>query len=153
MRIIVLSDSHRAKGNLFEIIEKHMDKTDLFIFLGDGEDDFDDILTMYPKLKYERVSGNCDWYSTHPLSKSITIGGKNIFFSHGHPFYVKMGYENFIGTAKQNKADICLFGHTHTQYTDYIDGLYIMNPGAVCDGKYGIIDITKAGIVLIPAKI
>ncbi len=148
-----MSDSHRATGNLFEIVEKHINTTDLFIFLGDGENDFDDVLALYPDLKYERVSGNCDWYSTYPLYKSITAQGKKIFFSHGHPFHVKFGYDEIIRAARTEKADICLFGHTHNQYTNYDDGLYIMNPGAVRDGKYGMIDITKSGIMLIPAKL
>lgn len=148
-----MSDSHRATGNLFEIVEKHINTTNLFIFLGDGENDFDDVLALYPDLKYERVSGNCDWYSTYPLYKSITAQGKKIFFSHGHPFHVKFGYDEIIRAARTEKADICLFGHTHNQYTNYDDGLYIMNPGAVRDGKYGMIDITKSGIMLIPAKL
>lgn len=148
-----MSDSHKATGNLFEIVEKHIKSTDLFIFLGDGESDFDDVLALYPDLKYERVSGNCDWYSTYPLYKSITAQGKKIFFSHGHPFHVKFGYDEIIRAARAENADICLFGHTHNQYSNYDDGLYIMNPGAVRDGKYGMIDITKAGIMLIPAKL
>ena len=148
-----MSDSHRATRNLFEIVEKHINTTDLFIFLGDGENDFDDVLALYPDLKYERVSGNSDWYSTYPLYKSITSQGKKIFFSLGHPFHVKFGYDEIIRAARTEKADICLFGHTHNQYTNYDDGLYIMNPGAVRDGKYGMIDITKSGIMLIPAKL
>ena len=148
-----MSDSHRATGNLFEIVEKHINTTDLFIFLGDGENDFDDVLTLYPDLKYERVSGNCDWYSTYPLYKSITAQGKKIFFSHAPPFHVKYGDDEIIRAARTETADICLFGHTHNQYTNYDDGLYIMNPGAVRDGKYGMIDITKSGIMLIPAKL
>lgn len=148
-----MSDSHRAKGNLFDIVEKQINTTDLFIFLGDGEDDFDDVLALYPNIRYERVSGNCDWYSTYPLYKTITAKGKKIFFSHGHPFHVKFGYEEIIKEAKTQGADICLFGHTHTQYTDYDKGFYVMNPGAVCDGKYGMIDITDSGIILIPAKL
>ncbi|MFR3419646.1 MAG: metallophosphoesterase family protein [Eubacterium sp.] len=44
---------------------------------------------------------------------------------------------------KRRNADIVLFGHTHNQYTEYLDGLYIMNPGSVgMNGDYGVIDIT-----------
>lgn len=153
MRIVVLSDSHRNKRNLFEAIEKHMDSTDLFIFLGDGEDDFDNVLLLYPKLKYERVCGNCDWGSVHPFYKEIKAGGKGIFFSHGHPFKVKFGYEMIINEARQRECDIVLFGHTHNQYTAYDDGLYIMNPGSIASGEYGIIDIIDNGIVLNPQKL
>lgn len=148
-----MSDSHRLKRCLFDIVEKHKEDAVLFIFLGDGENDFDDVLTLYPNLKNERVCGNNDWYSAYLYSKLITAEGKKIFITHGHTFNVKFGYENVINQAKESGADICLFGHTHTQYTDYIDGMYIMNPGAVCSYKYGMIDITKAGIVLIPASL
>ncbi|MCH5320367.1 MAG: YfcE family phosphodiesterase [Eubacterium sp.] len=153
MRIVVLSDSHRAKGNLFDIVEMHKDDADLFIFLGDGNSDFDDVLMLYPKLKYERVCGNCDWDAPYPYYKEITANGKKLFITHGHPFYVKHGYDELIRQAKAVGADICLFGHTHTQYTDCIDGMYIMNPGAVCDYKYGMVDIIKAGIILLPASL
>ncbi|MGN0522513.1 MAG: metallophosphoesterase family protein [Eubacterium sp.] len=153
MRIVVISDSHRAKSKLIDIVEKHMKNTDLFLFLGDGEDDFDDVLMLYPHLKYDRVSGNCDRYSSYPLYKTITAGTKKIFFSHGHPFHVKFGYDEIIREAHAVNADICLFGHTHNQYTEYRDGLYIMNPGSVADGKYGMIDIVKSGIMLIPSSL
>ena len=43
-----------------------------------------------------------------------------------------------------------LFGHTHNQYTEYLDGLYIMNPGSVgMNGDYGVIDITPKGDIML----
>ena len=42
MRIVVLSDSHKNVGRLFAAVERHLDNADLYIFLGDGEDDFDE---------------------------------------------------------------------------------------------------------------
>lgn len=153
MRIVVLSDSHKRIGNLFEIIEKHMDSTDLFIFLGDIDDDFDHVIMLYPSIKYMRVVGNNDWNSPHPLFREISFNGKKIFFCHGHTYHVKFGYQEIISHSKSIAADICLFGHTHTQYSGYDDGLYIMNPGAVCNGEYGIIDIVPNGIMLIPSRI
>ncbi len=152
MRIIVLSDSHKSKSKLFDIVEKHI-HSDLFLFLGDGEDDFDDVIALHPNLKYDRVAGNCDWYSSYPLYKSIYAGGKKIFFSHGHPFKVKFGYDQIEQEARSVSADICLFGHTHVQYTNYSDGLYIMNPGSAANSEYGIIDITDSGIMLISQKL
>lgn len=147
MRIVVTSDSHRRTGYLLDIIERHKDNADLFINLGDGEGDVDDALALYPNIKIERVCGNCDWNSSLPLSKTITANGKTIFFSHGHPYYVKHGYEIIEQKAIEIGADICLFGHTHIPYTEYKNGIYFMNPGAVCDGIYGIIDIVDNGIM------
>lgn len=153
MRVVVLSDSHRAKRYLYEIVEKHMSTADLFVFLGDVDDDFDDVLYLYPNIRYERVAGNNDWSSMHPYEKVLTLDGKTVFICHGHTKYVKHGNTDLIRYAKGINADLCLYGHTHTQYSDYDDGLYILNPGAVCNGEYAMVDIEKTGIVLIPCKI
>lgn len=153
MRIIVTSDSHKMQGNLFEIIERHFENADLFINLGDGEDDVDSVIALYPNLKIERVCGNCDWYSSLPVEKTITIAGKKIFFTHGHIYGVKHGYGKIEEKAVKDNVDICLFGHTHMPYTNYINSTHYMNPGAVCDGSYGIIDIINGSVIAYNAKI
>ena len=51
--------------------------------------------------------------------------------------------------ARERKADILLFGHTHNALQEYDEGLYILNPGTLhgSEGTFGIVDITPAGIV------
>lgn len=153
MRIIVTSDTHRSVGNLFEIVEKHMDNTDLFISLGDEEHDWETVLMLYPELKVKQVAGNNDWYSSNPTSDSLIAESKKIFFTHGHPFYVKRGYETLIQKAKDENADLCLFGHTHIPYENYIDNIHFLNPGSVRDSSYGIIDIIGGNIIAYNAKL
>lgn len=153
MRIIVTSDSHRMKRALYEIVEKHLDDADLFINLGDGADDAEDAMLLYPQIKMECVCGNCDFSSVLPLYKTITCAGKKIFFTHGHIFGVKHGYEEIMQKAKEENADICLFGHTHVPYTQYLDGIYYMNPGSVMCSSYGVIDITDKGIMIYPTDL
>ena len=80
MRIVVLSDSHKNVGRLFAAVERHLDNADLYIFLGDGEDDFDAVIDAYPHIKYERVCGNCDWYSNYPDKMEIEFAGKRFSF-------------------------------------------------------------------------
>lgn len=153
MRIVIMSDSHGAVGTLLDIIERHRDNTDLFIFLGDVDNDFDEVLMAYPDIKYKRVAGNNDRYSSHTTSDLINLNGKKIFFTHGHIFHVKHGNEEIIEYCRKIGADICLYGHTHKQFTNYDNGLYIMNPGAAFTGAYGVIDLVDNGIALIANKI
>lgn len=148
-----MADSHRRVSTLLDIVEKHKSTTDLFLFLGDIDNDFDEVLMMYPSIRYMRVVGNNDFYSTYPLFREVMLAGKRVYFCHGHTHYVKHGYQDIIRHCKNIDADICLFAHTHTQYADYVDGLYIMNPGAVSNGEYGMIDIVDNGVMLIPCKI
>ena len=135
MRIVVMSDSHRRTSLLLKIIERHKDNADLFLFLGDGNDDLDNALMIYP------------------ASKVIDFAGKRILFTHGHPYYVKHGYSDIQREARSVGADICLFGHTHIPYVDIIDSIHYMNPGSVSDGVYGIVDIEPSGIMAYNAKI
>lgn len=153
MRIVVTSDVHRRQKSLLDIIERHLENADLFINLGDSEEDVDAALLLYPNLKIKRVAGNCDWSSALPICKTINAGGKKILFCHGHTVYVKHGYEMLEERAKSENVDICLFGHTHVPYLERKDGICYMNPGAVCDGVYGIIDIVGGEIMAYHAKI
>ena len=153
MRIVIMSDSHGAVGTLLDIIERHRDNTDLFIFLGDVDNDFDEVLMAHPDIKNKRVAGNNDRYSSHMTSDLINLNGKKIFFTHGHIFHVKHGNEEIIEYCRKIGADICLYGHTHKQFTNYDSGLYIMNPGTAFTGAYGVIDLVDNGIALIANKI
>lgn len=148
MRIIVMSDSHRRVSALLDIIERHKDNADLFLFLGDGNDDLDEALIMYPDINLDRVSGNCDFYSPYPTSKVIEFDGKKILFTHGHPYYVKHGYQDIQREARSIGADIVLFGHTHISYIEVVDSIHYMNPGSARDGVYGVADIEPSGIMM-----
>ena len=156
MRLLVLSDSHGRKSNVFDIIEMHIDDTDHFLCLGDcnGGDDFE-YARLYFKNKFKLLSvcGNCDWYSTEPAVREIMIGGKRILFCHGHTFKVKYGYEMLAEEAKRRNAHVAIFGHTHVPYYERRDGIHFFNPGAAADGCYGMVDITDSGIICINAKL
>lgn len=148
MRIIVLSDSH---GDYFSLRTAVMCQptADAVLFCGDGEEDIDRIKMEFPDKMVVAVRGNNDWGSDKKYSETLTLCGKKIFMTHGHLHHVKYDYQELINYAHSIGADILLFGHTHTSYTSYDDGMYIMNPGAsgYYYATYGIVDITPAGIV------
>ena len=48
---------------------------------------------------------------------------------------------------------LALYGHTHIPDCSYSDGVYLFNPGAAQNGRYGIVDITEKGIMCINAEI
>ena len=156
MRLLVISDSHGRKSNVFDIIEMHIDDADHFLCLGDcnAGDDFEYAQSYYKsRLKPIFVCGNCDWYSTEPAVREIKIAGKRVLFCHGHTFNVKHGYEMLIEEAKRREADVVIFGHTHVPYYERIDGIHFFTPGAAADGRYGMVDITDSGIICINAKL
>ncbi len=157
MRIVVFSDSHNNYFALREVVQKQIN-AEVFIHLGDGEKEFEYLRTNYPFKIMRGVCGNCDWNSFSKESDILTIAEKKIFFTHGHRYGVKSGYDLLKQEARNLGANIALFGHTHEAMTEYDDGIYYMNPGSVTSPKYGapsygVIDITDAGIVTFIANL
>lgn len=150
MRVLVFSDSHGFNSPLETAIDSHPD-IEHIIFLGDGVAGVEDIRRFYNK-KFYLVRGNCDFACDLPLIDTLVLNGKKIIFTHGHTLDVKYTTERLFEFAKQNNANIILFGHTHIAHSEYNDGVYIINPGSVSrsrNGKnsYAIIDILENGIM------
>ena len=53
---------------------------------------------------------------------------------------------------KEKCADI-VFTVTHIPKSEYIDNMYVMCPGSIRDGSYGIVDITDNGILCYTADL
>ncbi len=151
MRLIVISDTHGRVRSLRDILERHRSDADMVIFLGDGLREFEEVRTEYPALPYHCVAGNCDFGSMEKRIDMVFAAGKRILITHGDSLGVKYSTERLLKTARDNQAQIVLFGHTHCGMTRYDDGIYLMNPGSPScprDSKpsYGIIDIMPNGI-------
>ncbi len=147
MKILVISDIHGLVSFAEKMIET--EKPDEVIFLGDGYRDIKNSASFYKNVRFHYVGGNCDYYC-EDAEQFITLGGKNIFFTHGHHYNVKMEKEMHYITlrahAKALGADIVLFGHTHMPDLEYMDGMILMNPGAVMAYRYGVIEITDGQV-------
>ena len=144
MRFIAISDIHGRRGNLFDIVEKHIDDANYFLCLGDcnSGDDFDDVIAYFGnKLHLITVCGNTDFRSTEPATREFTLAGKRILLCHGHTFNVKLTHITLAHEAKRRNVDIAFFGHTHEPCCEIEHGIYLINPGAVTNGSYAIVDI------------
>lgn len=119
-----------------EAVER--EKPDLVLHLGDHLQDAQRLSGYYPKLPLVAVPGNCDGWTSDPLKRQLTLEGHTLLMSHGHLWQVKSGYDAAIWEARQARADILLFGHTHSAYCEYLDGLWVMNPGTAWQ-SYGTI--------------
>lgn len=147
MRLLVLSDSHGDEHSLSLAISKNPE-ADAIIFLGDG---LADILRAKDKIKNKMltiVRGNCDYtFEDYPLLAVEPFANNLVYCTHGHSEKVKFTYEILKEKAREKNAAVALFGHTHMPYTEYEDGLYLLNPGSVKNNSCGIVDITDSGII------
>lgn len=154
MRILVMSDTHGDSAALRRALLAQPE-AELAIHLGDGQEDLDQVRFSFRDKTFLQVRGNCDWGSSLPTAGEYEAEGVKIFYTHGHTYGVKSGDDTILSAARERKADILLFGHTHQPREDYQDGLYIMNPGRLSgwEPSYGTIDITPQGIVVNVVKL
>ena len=144
MKFLVASDSHGALARIIQMIMTHPEIENI-IFLGDGDRDIDDFMSAYEGYKYYIVSGNCDHISQRPDFAAIDTSKGRILYTHGHRFEVKNGLAKLIWGAKKLNAKVALYGHTHIQKIDVIDGVLYFNPGSIKNYEYGILEFNEKG--------
>ena len=111
------------------------EQPDTVIHLGDHDYDAELLGRDFPQLPMIRVRGNCDGWSDTPLTLTVVLGGVRFFLCHGHTYGVKGSPLRAIYAARENKAEILCFGHTHEALLDESDELTILNPGS-CGYSY-----------------
>ena len=142
-RIIVLSDSH-GKTNSFDLVCKLHPEAERIVFLGDGAGDYEFIQSRHPEWAMIGVQGNCDRYTNLPEEQELVIGCWRILLVHGHRHCVKTTERYLIKTAKERNCNAVLYGHTHLAACAKVDGIWLLNPGAVMDYRdpqYAVLDL------------
>lgn len=131
MKILLLSDTHGDVLRIDEVLED-CGKPDVIIHCGDIDSDCDYIQKIIPSdVTFIGVRGNNDWYSDRPYSTVQEIDGIRFYITHGHREKVKSGSEGLIKTAKTQNCTVALHGHTHRPLNTTLDGIQIINPGAL----------------------
>lgn len=146
MRLLVLSDSHKTMDYMIRAVEA--EKPDRILHLGDHITDAHRLAERYPKIPVWCVSGNCD-YSASPLVIKEQVEGVRLYMTHGHTLNVKYGLLRAELTAKEEGANVILFGHTHQSLCDWHNGLWMINPGS-CSGRgpvtYAVLELEKGTV-------
>ena len=156
MKILIVSDTHGDSSPIKKIMDIHSDFS-IIIHAGDYARDLDFISGGTERYS---VKGNCDSpASPAPERQLLRIGRNRIFLTHGHLQNAKGSYRQLVAESKENRADICIFGHTHLPLSENSDGILLINPGSAAktrsrtgDASYAVASLDENGD-LISAKI
>ena len=138
MKIAVLSDTHiptrlgAIPGRVYEICAE----SDLILHSGDMVD-LGVIIDLERFAPVKAVHGNMDPYDIckrYPESLELELEGHRICMTHGTG--ARYGIEKRIFKRfKPRNPDIIIFGHSHVFHSDMHDGILMLNPGALANGR------------------
>ncbi len=134
--ILIISDYHKYEDKVLDLINKYKPHHILCCGDGESEDEF------YIENKIISVKGNCD-FADLPLVKIVEIADKKYLITHGHLYDVYFDIFKLYLLTIENKVDYVLYGHTHKQYIEEYEGVIFINPGALKDDNYVLIDNDK----------
>ncbi len=135
LRALAVSDSHGDHRALKKMLDQFKDVAYIF-HLGDYASDAD-YIAANSRAKILSVRGNCDFISDAPYYEEVVILGQRIVLTHGHKLGAKYSFDRLFYYAKEHEAKAILFGHTHVSFCEYMDGIWLVNPGSVSESQSG----------------
>lgn len=146
-KLLVISDSHDSSDNL-ELLAQHIEKNkyDMIIHLGDVRRDAEWLEERLHRAIIG-VAGNCDFFSRDSREEEIFVEKVKILLTHGDRYGVKNGLDRLSYYAEERACQLALFGHTHQPFSGYVGSAMLVNPGALSNGRYAVIDIDGDKII------
>lgn len=132
MRSLIVSDTHGKHDNFDAVLERE-GKIDLLIHAGDVHDErYIEAALNCPK---HMVAGNNDYFTFLPKEKEFSLGNYRVYLVHGHQYHVSFGMQRIESIARQKKADIVIYGHTHMPREEKLGELLLLNPGSLSEPR------------------
>ena len=129
MKIMIVSDSHRDNRNFLNAIDAE-EPIDMLIHCGDVEGS-EYIYEEAVSCPVHIVAGNNDFFSDLNREEEFMIGNLKVFLVHGHQYRVYGSTQYLLEEGRDRKADIVMFGHTHSPLVENHSGIWIVNPGSI----------------------
>ncbi|MBQ8972125.1 MAG: metallophosphoesterase [Clostridia bacterium] len=143
----LISDSHGAAIRLaqFTDIATH-EKFDAVLCCGDGVSDYRSLSKKLSMPVYF-VAGNCDYQADVPWELQFDWEGVHCLIVHGHLFAsIRYDLTALSYRADEVNAQVVFYGHTHIPKVDLVGKTMFINPGALKDGRYAVIEIENGAI-------
>jgi uncharacterized protein len=150
MQIAVLSDTHiRAGKSLPRFVWEHLASADLILHAGDLTKVviLEELALLAP---VKAVCGNCDaWDVNLPDQELLRCESFTIGLVHGHQGKGKNTPERAFNSFEKVPVDVIVFGHSHSPFLEWRDGILLFNPGSPTDKRrepqysFGWLDVQR----------
>lgn len=148
LKALIVSDNHGNLEVLEELVNLYEEEIDLWLHCGDSEFMTSNKIWDY----FQTVKGNMDIDYSLPAYHEELFDNEKILLVHGHQQRVGFTLDYLNELAKEKRADLVFYGHTHIAKVDQIKDKYFINPGSIAQprgnfrrGSYAIYEKNKDG--------
>ena len=148
MRVAVLSDTHLREGkSLPRFVWEHLTQIDMIIHAGDVTHMglLEELACIAP---VRAVRGNCDgWDLSLPDRDIIECEAWRIGLVHGNAGKGNSTPERAYTEFRDLSVNLIVFGHSHTPFMEWRNGILMFNPGSPTDKRrelqysFGLLEI------------
>lgn len=134
MKALFVSDNHGDRDILQKIADRFNGEVNVMMHCGDSNLEPSDPV-MQP---FKTVIGNTDWGLNYPKTQLAVVDHEHILVVHGHLYQVNFTLTPLMLLAKENRATIAAYGHTHQLAVECNQGILYLNPGSISQprGQY-----------------
>ncbi|TGE32332.1 metallophosphoesterase family protein [Desulfosporosinus sp. Sb-LF] len=153
MRIAVLSDTHLREGrSLPRIVWEHLTQIEMILHAGDltNMSLLEELASIAP---VRAVRGNCDgWDVSLPERDIVECESLRIGLIHGSAGKGKNVPERAYLAFADSPVDIIIFGHSHSPFMEWRNGILMFNPGSPTDKRrepqysIGVLDLQRGQV-------
>lgn len=149
MKLLIFSDSHGYFPLMKEAVRR--EQPDRIVHLGDYFRDGEELHRRFPGIPMTQVAGNCDRFASLiglPETGIECWEGVKLFLTHGHLQRVKQSLLPLELTAREQGANVALFGHSHSPFCRMEQGVLLFNPGTCGSnaGTYGLMILKRGSL-------
>ena len=126
--VYVFSDSHGKTDDMTRLAKAG--RPDMIIHAGDYASDARKV-QQDTGILCHAVKGNCDYFDNEETIREVFLMGQKLIVTHGDKYAVKYSYDRLWYLAREQDAKAVIFGHTHEAFCEYVDGIWLVNPGSI----------------------
>ena len=145
IRLALVSDSH-GRPDTLKAVAGRLERCEALCHLGDLVSDGKRMSQMLG-VSLHGVRGNCDGWENAPEEIVLNVAGHKLLLCHGHRYGVKESLTRLYLRGQEAGADIVLYGHTHLPRVERNGPMLLINPGALMDGRWAVLEFRENGPV------
>lgn len=149
MKFLIMSDNHGRHSLVQELVKAFQGQVDYFFHCGDSEFAASDPIWQ---VFAGNVTGNMDFDAGYAQERVVETPVGRVLLVHGHRHQVNQSNDLLLQIGLEDQVQFIFHGHTHRLYSEYRQGILMVNPGSLNHSRGPVNQTTFAIVTVEPDR-